>query len=77
MPDPIGHLRALAATAADAHRALEGGVAAADEAWNDDARRGFESDHLADIRGDARHLRAELEELARGAAVVQRHLRRP
>jgi hypothetical protein len=77
MPDPVGHLRALAARAADAHRTLEGGIAAADGAWNDDARRGFEGDHLAGIRADARHLRIELEELTRGAAAARRHLRQP
>jgi len=35
-----------------------------DSAWNDGARRSFEAEHLAPLRGEARHLRDELADIA-------------
>lgn len=67
MADPSHHLRALERAAADAQRALEAAIIAADQKWNDDARRGFEAEHLAAIRSDARHLRIDLAEIAQVA----------
>jgi len=64
MPNPAKQLQALASEAGDAHRSLESRIADVDSTWSDSARRGFESDHLAGIRADARHLRAELADIA-------------
>jgi len=74
MADKIHELRALAAAAALAHRSLETGIARVDGAWNDSARRTFEANHLAAIRGDARHLRDELDEIAQLADQAARQL---
>jgi hypothetical protein len=57
-------LHAFASGAGDAHRSLESRIAHVDSAWSDSARRSFEAGHLAAIRGDARHLREALAEIA-------------
>jgi hypothetical protein len=57
-------LHALASGVADAHRLLEKRIAHVDSTWSDSARRDFESDHLAAIRGDARQLRDALAGIA-------------
>lgn len=57
-------LHALASGAGDAHRSLQSRIARVDSAWSDSARRSFEADHLAAIRGDARHLRDALTAIA-------------
>jgi len=75
MAKPAQRLRALGSAAADAHRSLESRIAHVDDMWSDDARRAFEADHLAAIRSDARHLRTELDELARLADAAVKQLR--
>ena len=57
-------LRGLADAATAAQQSLEHRIAGVDNAWSDAARRGFEADHLAPIRVDARHLRDALAEIA-------------
>ena len=74
MADAGRRLRATERAAADARRALEAGIVNADEGWNDSARRGFEADHLAAIRADARHLHVELGAIAALAEAALRNL---
>jgi hypothetical protein len=76
MTDGSRHLRALENAATEAQRVLEGSIASVDQKWNDAARRGFEAEHLAAIRSDARLLRVELGAIAQAAqeAVGQRQL---
>ena len=69
-------LRALAVTAAEAQRALEAAIAAADAEWNDGARRRFDGDHLAGIRADARLLRDELDGLDQTVSAALRLMNR-
>ena len=63
MADGVRHLKALSDQADAAQRALESGIASADQKWNDEARRKFEAEHLASIRADARRLRVEIAEI--------------
>jgi hypothetical protein len=74
MGDATRHLRALEHAAKEAQRVLEQSVAASDHEWNDDARRRFEADHLAEIRSDARLLGVELAEIAHTAERAIREL---
>ena len=67
MANPSRHLRALECAAADVQRVLEAAIITVDQKWKDDARRGFEAEHLAAIRSDARHLRIDLAEIAQAA----------
>jgi len=76
MAKPTHQLEAAAAAAAEAQLALERRIAQVDAGWSDSARRTFESDHLAAIRADARHLRTELDELARLANATVKQLMR-
>lgn len=69
-------LRQLASRSADAQRALETGITEADGAWMDPARGRFETRHLAEIRGDARALRSDLEEIARLAQEAEKAIAR-
>jgi len=57
----------LECAAADVQRVLEAAIITVDQKWKDDARRGFEAEHLAAIRSDARHLRIDLAEIAQAA----------
>jgi hypothetical protein len=75
MAEKARQLHQLASVASDAQRSLETAIARGDSAWNDTVRRGFEADHLAGIRADARHLRVELEEIAQVAERALRQLR--
>jgi hypothetical protein len=75
MAKPAQQLHALGSAAADAQRSFESQIADVDGTWSDDVRRAFEGDHLAAIRADARHLRTELDELARLADAAVRQLR--
>lgn len=74
MADSCRHIRALENAAKDAQRALETSVGRADQAWNDDARRSFEAEHLAAIRTDARRLGVELGEIVAAAEDALRAL---
>jgi hypothetical protein len=74
MSDPSRHLQALAAAATEAHRALEAAITTVDSSWDDDARRGFEADHLAAIRSDARLLSVNLSAITHAAAEAAREL---
>ena len=74
MADGNGHFRALENATTEAQRVLEGRIASVDQKWNDAARRGFEAEHLAAIRSDARLLRVELGEIVRTAEQVVRRL---
>lgn len=65
-------LEALASGAETAQRSLERTIAEVDGVWRDSARQGFEGDHLAAIRSDAKHLSSELKEIARLAATAAR-----
>jgi len=62
--EPSPRLRALVSAAASAQRSLETRIVRIDSAWNDGARRSFEAEHLAPLRGEARHLRDELADIA-------------
>jgi hypothetical protein len=53
--------------AAEARHILESHIASVDSRWSDDARRGFETDHLAAIRSDARRLKVDLAVIAEKA----------
>ena len=75
MADGSRHLRGLENAAGQAQRTLEAGIARVDQKWRDDARRGFEADHLAAIRSDARLLRVELGTIAQAAQQAVRQLR--
>ena len=75
MADGIAHLRALENAAGEARRLLEAGIAGVDQQWNDEARRGFEAEHLAMIRSDARLLRVELGAIVRAAEQAVRDIR--
>lgn len=57
-------LRGLAEAAAAGQQSLEHRIARVDSTWSDATRRRFEAEHLASIRGDARHLRDALAEIA-------------
>jgi hypothetical protein len=74
MGDPSRHLRALEAAATEARRVLESATGSVDASWADDARRGFEADHLAAIRSDARLLSVDLDAITRAAEQVVREL---
>ncbi len=67
MAEGTRHLRGIERAAAEAQRALESGIVAADQKWSDEARRRFEAEHLAAIRADARHLRVDLAAIAQTA----------
>lgn len=70
------HLRALEREAAEAQRALESGIVAVDQKWNDEGRRRFEVEHLASIRADARHLQVDLAAIAQAAEQAMQQLQR-
>lgn len=74
MADSSRPLRALEQSAKDAQRALETSVSRADGAWSDDARHGFDAEHLAAIRSDARQLGVELSEIVATAEAALRAL---
>ena len=58
------YLGSLRDSAADARRTLEASISRVDGEWSDGARRRFETDHLAAIRSDARHLTVEMDAIA-------------
>jgi hypothetical protein len=68
-------MKETAAAASAAHRSLEQRIAHADATWKGAERRDFETEHLASIRAEARHLRTELEELSRLADSAIRQLK--
>lgn len=74
MAEQHKHLRVLERAANEAQRILENRVAAVDAGWNDHVRRGFEADHLAAIRSDARLLRVEMGAVAQLAERALREL---
>jgi hypothetical protein len=74
MSDPAKHLRALERAASEAQRVLEIRIAEVDSGWSDSARRSYEADHLAAIRGDARRLRVDLDLIAEAAEQARRDL---
>jgi hypothetical protein len=72
--DPARHLHALERAAGEAQRALEAAIAQADASWSDQARRVFESEHLAGIRSAARLLRTDLSAVASLADTAAREI---
>lgn len=59
--NPLGPLADAASTI---EQTLSQAIAAADEQWNDSARRSFDSQHLTRIQADARHMTEALTGMA-------------